>query len=56
MTNNPAVKLLYLTYISIIFHAIDGIMLTIQTKKQDQLVHAKTDGSSSSVASEIWRY
>ena len=34
MTTNPAVKLLsYLTYISIIFHAIDGIMLTIQNKK-----------------------
>ena len=34
MTTNPAVKLLsYLTYISIIFHAIDGIMLTVQNKK-----------------------
>lgn len=34
MTTNPAVKALsYLTYISIIFHAIDGIVLTIQNKK-----------------------
>lgn len=34
MTTNPAVKLLsYLTYISIIFHAIDGILLTVQNKK-----------------------
>ena len=34
MTTNPAVKLLsYLTYISIIFHAVDGILLTIQNKK-----------------------
>ena len=34
MTSNPAVKLLsYLTYISILFHAIDGIALTIQNKK-----------------------
>lgn len=34
MTTNPAVKLLsYLTYLSILFHAIDGIMLTIQNKK-----------------------
>ncbi|KOS06967.1 succinate dehydrogenase [Flavobacterium akiainvivens] len=34
MTTNPAVKALsYLTYISIIFHAVDGIMLTIQNKK-----------------------
>lgn len=34
MTTNPAVKLLsYLTYISIIFHAIDGIVLTVQNIK-----------------------
>lgn len=33
MTTNPAVKLLsYLTYISIIFHAIDGIVLTVQNR------------------------
>ena len=52
MTTNPAVKLLsYLTYISIIFHAIDGIMLTIQNKKARPIGYAKTDGSSSSFAS-----
>lgn len=34
MTTNPAVKVLsYVTYISIVFHAIDGIVLTIQNKK-----------------------
>lgn len=34
MTTNPAVKILsYLTYISLLFHAIDGILLTIQNKK-----------------------
>lgn len=34
MTTNPAVKVLsYLTYISIIFHAIDGILLTVQNQK-----------------------
>jgi len=34
MTTNPAVKILsYLTYISIIFHAIDGIVLAIQNQK-----------------------
>lgn len=34
MTTNPAVKILsYVTYISIIFHAIDGILLTVQNKK-----------------------
>ena len=52
MTTNPAVKLLsYLTYISILFHAIDGIMLTIQNKKARPVGYAKTDGSSSSLAS-----
>ena len=34
MTTNPAVKILsYVTYISIIFHAIDGIVLTINNRK-----------------------
>ncbi|MES2486902.1 MAG: succinate dehydrogenase cytochrome b subunit [Bacteroidota bacterium] len=34
MTTNPAVKILsYLTYISIVFHAVDGILLTVQNKK-----------------------
>jgi succinate dehydrogenase / fumarate reductase cytochrome b subunit len=34
MTTFPAVKILsYLTYFSIIFHAIDGIMLTIKNRK-----------------------
>ena len=52
MTSNPAVKLLsYLTYISILFHAIDGLMLAIQNKKARPVGYAKTDGSSSSFAS-----
>jgi len=52
MTTNPAVKILsYLTYLSILFHAIDGIMLTIQNKKARPIGYAKTDGSSSSFAS-----
>jgi len=34
MTSNPLVKILsYLTYFSILFHAIDGIVLTFQNKK-----------------------
>ncbi|WP_294824664.1 succinate dehydrogenase cytochrome b subunit [uncultured Flavobacterium sp.] len=34
MTTNPAVKILsYLTYASILFHAIDGIILTVQNQK-----------------------
>ncbi|MBD99297.1 MAG: succinate dehydrogenase [Verrucomicrobia bacterium] len=34
MTTNPAVKLLsYVTYISILFHAIDGIVISVNNKK-----------------------
>ncbi len=52
MTTNPAVKILsYLTYISILFHAIDGILLTFQNKAARPIGYAKTDGSSSSFAS-----
>jgi succinate dehydrogenase / fumarate reductase cytochrome b subunit len=52
MTSNPAVKILsYLTYISILFHAIDGILLTIENKKARPIGYAKTDGSSSSFSS-----
>jgi len=52
MTSNPAVKLLsYLTYISILFHAVDGFMLTVQNKKARPVGYAKTDGSSSSFSS-----
>ena len=52
MTTNPAVKILsYVTYISILFHAIDGIILTIQNKKARPVAYAKTDGSSSSFSS-----
>src|SRR6476660_8517993 len=33
MTTNPAVKILsYVTYISILFHSIDGILLTVQNR------------------------
>ena len=52
MTTNPAVKILsYLTYISILFHAIDGILLTVQNRKARPIGYAKTDGSSSSFSS-----
>ncbi len=34
MTTNPAVKLLsYLTYFSILFHAVDGLVITINNRK-----------------------
>jgi succinate dehydrogenase / fumarate reductase, cytochrome b subunit len=49
MTTNPAVKLLsYVTYISIIFHAIDGIYLTIQNKKARPLSYAMSNPSKNS--------
>jgi succinate dehydrogenase / fumarate reductase cytochrome b subunit len=53
MTSNPAVKLLsYLTYISILFHAVDGILLTIQNKKARPIGYAKTNpGANSSTSS-----
>lgn len=49
MTSNPAVKILsYLTYLSIIFHAIDGIMLTIQNKAARPIGYAKSNASANS--------
>lgn len=51
MTTNPAVKLLsYLTYISILFHAIDGIVLTIQNKKARPIGYAKQDSGANSTS------
>jgi len=41
MTTNPAVKVLsYVTYISILFHAIDGIILTIQNRRARPIGYA----------------
>jgi succinate dehydrogenase / fumarate reductase cytochrome b subunit len=49
MTTNPAVKILsYLTYISILFHAIDGILLTFQNKAARPIAYAKTNPSANS--------
>lgn len=49
MTSNPAVKLLsYLTYISILFHAVDGILLAIQNKRARPIGYAKTNPSANS--------
>lgn len=53
MTHNPAIKILsYLTYISIIFHAIDGLILTIQNKKARPInyVYNKPESTSSTPA------
>lgn len=49
MTTNPAVKVLsYVTYISILFHAIDGILLVIQNKKARPIGYAKNNASANS--------
>lgn len=41
MTSNPAVKLLsYLTYFSILFHAVDGILLAYQNQKARPVKYA----------------
>ncbi|MCR5861262.1 succinate dehydrogenase cytochrome b subunit [Flavobacterium sp. J372] len=50
MTSNPAVKALsYLTYISIIFHAIDGILLTIQNRKARPVRYANENQAANTV-------
>jgi len=53
MTSNPAVKILsYLTYISILFHAFDGFMLTYQNVKARPVGYAKSNpGANSSFSS-----
>jgi len=41
MTHNPFIKVLsYLTYFSILFHAVDGLLLTIQNKKARPIKYA----------------
>lgn len=49
MTTNPAIKLLsYLTYFSILFHAVDGILLTRQNRaaRPDRYVMEKSSVNS----------
>lgn len=47
MTTNPAVKLLsWLTYLSIFFHAVDGIYLAIQNKKARPVAYAMNNSSA----------
>jgi len=49
MAHNPAIKLLsYVTYISIIFHAVDGIMLAFQNKKARPIAYAYNKPSANS--------
>jgi len=50
MTTNPAVKVLsYLTYISIIFHAIDGIFLAVQNQKARPVKYVMNNPSKNSI-------
>ena len=49
MTTNPMVKILsYLTYFSILFHAIDGILLTIENRSARPIGYAKNHASTNS--------
>ena len=49
MTHNPAIKVLsYLTYFSILFHAIDGIALFVQNKKARPVAYAYSKPSANS--------
>jgi succinate dehydrogenase / fumarate reductase, cytochrome b subunit len=49
MTTNPAVKILsYVTYISVLFHVIDGIVLTVRNRKARPVqYHYKRDSDNS---------
>ncbi|MEZ4853017.1 succinate dehydrogenase cytochrome b subunit [Flavobacterium sp.] len=49
MTTNPAVKILsYVTYISILFHAVDGFLLTIKNSKARPVKYVKSNPSANS--------
>ena len=49
-TTNPVVKILsYVTYISILFHAVDGILLTIQNRKARPIKYAKENAAANTV-------
>ncbi len=49
MTTNPAVKLLsYVTYFSILFHAVDGFLLTIQNRRARPVQYIKKDNGANS--------
>ncbi len=50
MTTNPAVKILsYVTYISIIFHAVDGIVLTVQNRRARPVKYVKNKPEANTV-------
>ncbi|MEQ8910454.1 MAG: succinate dehydrogenase cytochrome b subunit [Vicingaceae bacterium] len=50
MTTNPAVKVLsYLTYFSILFHAVDGLMISIANRKARPQGYAYSKPSKNSI-------
>jgi succinate dehydrogenase / fumarate reductase cytochrome b subunit len=49
MQTNPFIKVMsYLTYFSILFHAIDGIMLAVQNKKARPVAYAMNNAKANS--------
>lgn len=50
MTTNPAIKVAsYLTYLSILFHAVDGILLTIQNRKARPIKYVKNKPETNTI-------
>jgi succinate dehydrogenase / fumarate reductase cytochrome b subunit len=55
MGHNIFIKVLsYVTYASILFHAVDGIMLTIQNKKSRPVNYAYSNPSANSSLPSRW--
>ncbi len=55
MGHNVFIKVLsYVTYISILFHAVDGIMLTVQNKKARPVNYAYSNPSANSSLPSRW--
>lgn len=49
MTHNPLIKIMsYLTYLSVLFHSIDGIILTIKNKKARPVAYAYNNPGANS--------
>ena len=49
MTHNPLIKVMsWLTYLSILFHAIDGILLAVQNKKARPIAYANNRPNTNS--------
>lgn len=50
MTSNPAIKIMsYITYFSILFHAVDGILLAVQNQKARPVKYAKNKPETNTI-------